>query len=214
MLNSASDLVFQVMLNLKGCPENAAMQSLRTAFRRLCQETGCWRSSFTLTLSADPAVEPDRRLAVDIKNLAADAYISKVRRLFIQKANGDGTFGDSGRVWPGGYGIEMRSTGPVLLLAAGSGVENGDKLTLDLEMYPAEMGDTGIPAAILGLCGEAAVLLASLTLAQQPGRPWTSVQSEISLHGRYLDAKRNLLHALGTSQADTGEAERMRIVEG
>lgn len=214
-MDSASDLVSHVLLNLKGCPEAAAMASLRKAFGKICRETGCWRSSISVVATAAAmAEETDGRTAL-VFAPKIDGIVSKIARAFIEKSDGDGGYGDPGRLAAGSYALEMRAGGLKLVFLSGCGVKADDRITLDAELEPQATGDLSeIPPAVAQLCAEAATELASALLLGQTARPWTDRASEAAHMQEYQDARRRLLFRLGVGNAEGESRTRMEIVEG
>ncbi len=212
-MNSASELVPLVLLNLKGCPETAAMAMLRKAFGRLCRETGCWRSSFSFEAGATTE-EPDGRISLAFAP-RIDGSVSRVMRLFLEKADADGAFGSPRHLHPDSYGLNMREGGMRLMLLPCATVAEGDRLTADLELEPPETGMLDeIPQAVAQSGAEAATALASALLAGQPGRPWSDRATAAEQMLEYQAAKRRLLLRLGNGFTGADSRTRLEFIEG
>lgn len=215
MLNSANDLVSRVMLNLKGCPENMAGESLRVAFSRLCRETGCWRSSFSFTVDLDKLTEEkDLRMSIPF-NPKTDGIVSKIARVFIEKSDCNGGYTKPNRLPPESYALEMRSDGMKLLFLLGCNISGADKITVDMELEPSDVGLlTDIPPSVAQSCSSAAVELASALLLGQSGRPWTDRVAQAEHLQEYQNAKRRLLYRLLVGHAEGESRSKMEIIEG
>ena len=96
-------------------------------------------------------------------------------------------------------------------------VEIGDRVSMDVVLYPPEIGTSlgDLPIGVLHQCAESAVHLAVSILAGTPGRTWTDMSHSQLEQFEYRKAKRVLMFEIGQGNVDSFAESRMTgLVEG
>jgi len=192
-MESATNLIPLVQLQLKGCPEATVAYGLRRAFVRMCSETGCWRTSIVETVSGIEEI----RAGVWRFELAAlrdPAWLSRLVRVQVERLQADSTFSNKQELPEEAYSI-LRTNKLYLVFEPGCDVGNGDKVVLDAVLVPNEAGNVlvELPQSLVELTGEAVVHLAVYLLASMSRRPWTDLDQAAMAMLDYRRSKRVFL---------------------
>lgn len=207
MINKLSDLRSRVVLRLRGVTDEAAVDAIRQAYLRLCQETECWRTE--LTAQNLVAGEDEYRL-----NPPFDAAVARVKAVkIVSPAQYAIDLGDSViPERPASYQCLDDDNGTYIkLLNVPDTSMDGYFLRVWCAVVPASNSNmSDADATILQRWGSAVVYAAVSYLASQQGRPWSNMQEASLSESSYMSSRRRVLCDMDVTKLESGPV-RMRF---